>query len=93
MATVEEGWKNLEVIAKKSESKMGKKKLWEADLKSFLEGLKAAKEMVATDPAGAKAKADQLKRFIDAYDEYFRQLAAKPGKPPATGKNSSHRND
>jgi len=47
MATVEEGWKNLEVIAKKSESKMGKKKLWEADLKSFLESLKAAKEMVA----------------------------------------------
>jgi hypothetical protein len=72
---------------------MGKKKLWEADLKSFLEGLKAAKEMAAADPAGTKAKADQLKRFIDTYDEYFKQLAAKPRKPSATGKNSSHRND
>jgi hypothetical protein len=81
------------VLAKKSESKMGKKKLQEADLKSFLEGLKAAKERVATDPAGAKANADQLKRFIDTYEEYFKQLAAKPGKPPATGKNSSHWND
>ena len=40
------------VIVKKAESRMRKRKLWQADRKSFLEGLKAAREMVNTDPAG-----------------------------------------
>jgi hypothetical protein len=89
VAALEEGWRNLEVIAKRVEPKMGKTKLWEADLKNFREGLKAAKEMVNADPAGAKAKADQLTRFIDTYGEYFKRLTVNPGKPPATRKKAT----
>ena len=93
VAALEEGWRNLEVIAKRAEHKMGKKKLWEADLKNFLEGLKAAKEMVNADPAGAKAKADQMTRFIDTYGEYFKHLAANQKKPPAPRKKASTSED
>ncbi len=83
VARLEEGWQNLEMAAKKIESKLGNnKRLWETDANSFLEGLKAAKEMVATDPAGVKLKADHLQRFIDTYSIMFKQMAAAPAKPP-----------
>jgi len=93
VAALEEGWRNLEVIVKRAEHKMEKKKLWEADLKNFLEDLKAAKEMVNTDPAEAKEKAGQLSRFIDTYGEYFKRLTTNPGKSPATRKKAGARED
>ncbi len=80
VASLEEGWTNLQAAAKKAEGKMGKSKLWEVDSQSFLDGLKAAKGMVATDPAGVKAKAQHLQRFLDVYGATFKQMAANPAK-------------
>jgi hypothetical protein len=82
VAGLEEGWKNLETAAKGVEKKMkDQKDAWEADTKAFVDGLKAAKDMIATDPAGAKAKANELKAIIDKWDAAFKELAAAPAKP------------
>ncbi|MCX5847362.1 MAG: hypothetical protein NTW12_13550 [Deltaproteobacteria bacterium] len=79
VAGLEEGWKNFETAAKGVEKKMkDKKDAWEADTKAFVDGLKAAKDMIATDPAGAKAKAGELKAIIDRWDAAFKELAAAP---------------
>ena len=79
VAGLEEGWKNLETAAKGVEKKMkDKKDAWEADTKVFVDGLKAGKDMIATDPAGAKAKAGELKAIIDRWDAAFKDLAAAP---------------
>jgi hypothetical protein len=74
VARLEEEWKNLQALAKKVEAKMQKKKLWENDAKTFTEGLKAAKEMIATDPVRAKLKIDALRLFIPSYTKLFKQL-------------------
>ncbi len=77
IASVEDGWKNLEAAEKKVEKNMKEKKAdWDADAKTFADGLKGAKDMVATDPAGAKAKAGELKGIIDKWDAAFKELAA-----------------
>ena len=79
VTVLEEGWKNLETAAKGVEKKMkDKKEAWEADTKTFADGLKSAKDMIATDPAGAKAKASELKAIIDRWDTTFAELAAAP---------------
>ena len=79
VAGLEEGWKNLETAAKGVEKKMkDKKDAWEADTKAFVDGLKAGKDMIATDPAGAKAKTGELKAIIDRWDAAFKELAAAP---------------
>ena len=83
---LEEDWKNLQVLAKKVEPKLAKKKPWENDSKTFTERLKAAKEMVATDPVSAKLKIDSLRPFIDSYAKIFKQIEAAPEKPQATRK-------
>jgi hypothetical protein len=76
---LEEGWKNLETAAKDAEKKMkDKKDAWEADTKAFMDGLKAAKDKIATDPAGAKAKAGELKAIIDRWDTALKELTAAP---------------
>ncbi|MHB8829703.1 MAG: hypothetical protein ACYC6Q_09300 [Syntrophales bacterium] len=77
VAALEEGWKNLEAIISKEGPRMRRRKIWQANLKNFQEGLKAAKEMVNSDPAAAKAKALQLKDFIEDYNDYFQNLAPK----------------
>ncbi len=84
IARLEADWENLQVLAKKMSTKLEKKKLWEADAKNFAEGLKAAKNMVATDPVSAKLKIDALRPFIDAYIAIFKQLEAAPAKPKTT---------
>jgi hypothetical protein len=77
VAGLEEGWNNLQVAAKNvEEDLMDKKEAWEADSKSFTEGLAAARGMIATDPAGAKMKAGELKSVIDKWDATFKELAA-----------------
>jgi hypothetical protein len=87
VASLEDGWKNLEVTAKTVEKKMKDKKAdWDADAKAFAEGLKATKDMIAADPAGAKAKAGDLKAIIDKWDATFKELAAAPAKTEAPKK-------
>jgi hypothetical protein len=82
VVSLEEGWKNLETAAKNVEKKMkDKKDAWAADTKTFLDGLQATKDMIASDPAGAKAKSGELKSILDKWDAAFKELAAAPAKP------------
>jgi hypothetical protein len=87
IASLEDGWKNLEATAKKVEKKMkDKKDAWDADAKAFAEGLKATKDMIAADPAGAKAKAGELKTITDKWNAAFNELAGAPAKTEAPTK-------
>ena len=87
VASLEEGWKNLEGAAQKVAKKMkDKKDMWDADVKAFTEGLKTTKDMIATDPSGAKTKGVELKAIIDRWDATFKELAAAPVKPEAVKK-------
>jgi len=87
VAAVEDGWKNLADAAKGVEKKMkDKQEAWTADAKVFEDGLKATKDMIAGDPAGAKKKAAELKSIIDKWDATFKELAAIPDKPVKKGK-------
>jgi len=54
---------------------------WEADAKAFVDGLKAAKDSIAADPIGAKAKAGELKAAIEKWDAAFKEMLAAPAKP------------
>jgi hypothetical protein len=82
VAALEEGWKGIEDSLKKVEKKMkDQKAAWEADAKSFVDGLKASKEMIAADPLGAKTKASELKAVIEKWDAAFKEMAAAPAKP------------
>ena len=82
VAALEEGWKSIEDSVKKIEKKMkDQKEAWEADAKSFVDGLKASKEMIAADPLGAKTKAGELKAVIEKWDATFKEMAAAPAKP------------
>jgi len=84
VARLEEDWKNLQILAKKVEAKLEKKKIWENDARTFSERLKAAKEMIATDPISAKLKIDALKPFISSYTALFKQLEVAPEKRQRT---------
>ena len=84
VARLEEDWKNLQTLAKKVEAKLEKKKIWENDARTFSERLKAAKEMIATDPISAKLKIDALKPFISSYTALFKQLEVAPEKRQRT---------
>jgi hypothetical protein len=87
IAALEDGWKNLAAAAKDVEKKMkDKQEVWAADMKNFEDGLKATKDMVAVDPAGAKKKAGELKSLLDKWDATFKELAAIPDKPVKKGK-------
>jgi hypothetical protein len=82
VAALEEGWKGVEASVKKIEKKMkDQKEAWEADAKSFVDGLKASKEMIAADPLGAKKKAGELKAVVEKWDAAFKEMAAAPAKP------------
>jgi hypothetical protein len=84
LPSLENNWKNLEAAAKKVEKKMtDKAEEWAADQKAFAEGLQSAKDLIAKDPVGAKAKADELKSIIDKWDATFKELAAAPAKAGA----------
>ena len=87
LASFEQAWKNLEATASKMAKQMkDKKDAWVADAKAFANGTAKAKEMVAADPAGAKAKLDELKAMVDKWDNTFKEMAAAPAKPPAAKK-------
>jgi hypothetical protein len=81
VAALEEGWTSIENSVKKIEKKMkDQKEAWEADAKSFVDGLKASKEMIAADPLGAKTKAGELKAIVEKWDATFKEMAAGPAK-------------
>jgi len=87
VAALEEGWKSIEDSVKKIEKKIkDQKDAWEADAKSFVDGLKASKEMIASDPLGAKAKTGELKAVVEKWDAAFKEMAAAPAKPEAKKK-------
>jgi hypothetical protein len=87
LAAVEAAWQGIEAAAKAVEKKMkDKKEAWIADAKAFGENLKAAKEMIATDAAAAKAKAGELKGVIEKWEATFKELAAAPDAPTAPAK-------
>ena len=88
LAPVEEAWKKLEPMAQKIPSKMKDKiEAWAADAKAYADGLAKVKEMIATDPGGAKAKVDELKAMVDKWENAFKEMAAaipaKAAAPPA----------
>lgn len=79
LAALEESWQNVKASAKKFEKSMKEQKEdWEADVKFFEEGLKTGKEMLATDPAGTKAKIDELKTVVEKWDADFKEKASAP---------------
>lgn len=87
LASLEEGWKNLEASAAQLKNKMkDKKEEWEAAVKTFTEGLNDAKTKVPTDPLAVKTKAGELKSLIEKWDATFKELAAAPAKPEKKGK-------
>ena len=87
LTAVEESWKNIQAAAKKVEKSMKEEKEdWGADLKFFEEGLKAGKEMIATDPAGTKAKIDELKNVVEKWDAIIKEKAAAPVPEVKKGK-------
>lgn len=82
VASLEADWGKLQTLARKVEKKLEKKKLWEADAQTFRAGLKATRELIATDPISAKLKFNALRPFIDSYTMIFKQLEAVPEKSP-----------
>jgi len=87
LKTLEDKWKKLRVTATKMEKKLkAKKQAWTADAKAISEGLAKSKEMIASAPAEAKAKLDELKTMIDRWETTFREVAKSPSKPKAKPK-------
>jgi len=81
LVSLEDSWKNLEAAVKKAEKSLkDKKDIWTTDAKAFEEGMKATKDMIASDPVGAKAKASELKAIIDKWDATVKELSATPVK-------------
>ena len=90
LKALEEDWKKLNVTAKKMEKKLkDKKKAWTDDAKAIKEGLGTSRKMIASAPADAKAKLDELKTMIDRWENTFKEMAASASKPKATRKNKS----
>ena len=87
LASIEEAWKDLEAKAQKIAKKMKNKKgAWVADSKTVTDGLVKAKEMIASDPAGAKPKLDELQALVDKWEDILKKMAATPAKSPAAKK-------
>ena len=90
LKTVEAEWNKLRATAKKMEKKLkNKKQAWMTDAKTIQEGLGKSKKMIASAPAEAKAKLDQLKTTIDKWETTFKEMAASSSKAKATKKKKS----
>jgi hypothetical protein len=90
LKTLEEKLKKMRVTAQKMEKKLkDRKRAWTADAKAIKEGLGRSKEMIASAPAEAKAKLDELKTMIDKWEATFKEMATSPSKAKATKKNKS----
>ena len=85
LKALEGAWKKLGTTAKKMEKKLKeKKKSWLAEAKTIREGLAKAKEMIASSPAEAKSKLDELKPLIEKWENIFKEMATT--KPKTTKK-------
>lgn len=73
IAGIDADWKKQQANVKENGKALSKDD-WNADVKAFAEGLKAAKELIATDPAAAKVKADELKAMIAKWDTAVKDL-------------------
>jgi hypothetical protein len=62
-----------------------------AGANTISEGLAKAKEMISTDPLGAKAKSEGLKAIVDKWENTFKTMAATPKKPEAVKKKAVNR--
>ena len=90
LKTLEEKWKKMRVTAKKMEKKLkDKKQAWTADAKAIKEGLGRSKEMIASAPAEARAKLDELKTMIDKWEAAFKEMTPSASKPKTTKKKKS----
>jgi hypothetical protein len=65
------------------------KQAWRADAKAISEGLAKSKEMIASAPAEARAKLDELKSMIDRWGATLKEMARSPSKPKTTKKKKS----
>ena len=90
LKTLEEEWNRLRVTADKMEKKLkAKKQAWAADAKAMSEGLAKSREMIASAPAEAKTKLDEVKTMIDRWETTFREMAKAPSKPKTAEKKKS----
>ena len=90
LKTLEEEWKKLRVTANKMEKKLkDKKQVWTADAKAINDGLGRSQEMIASAPAEARAKLDELKTMIDRWENTFKEMAKVPAKTKPTKKKKS----
>jgi len=87
LTALEGAWKKLEAAAKKVGKKLkDKKEAWTTDAKAISEGLSKAKEMIANDPAGAKAKLDEMKALVERWNNTFKEMTAPAAKSAPTPK-------
>jgi hypothetical protein len=92
LAGIEEAWKSVEASAKKVEKKMkDQKDAWAADAKAIGEGMAKVKEMVAVDPAGAKAKFGEVKALVEKWGNAIKDMAAAPAKPEPPKKETKEK--
>jgi hypothetical protein len=66
ITSLEEDWENFKAVAGTIDKK--RKDDWEADVKAFTDGVKAAKEMAVNDPASVKSKVADLKAIIGKWN-------------------------
>jgi hypothetical protein len=89
LKTLEAEWNKLRATAKKLEKKLkDKRQAWTADAKAIQEGLGKAKKMMASAPAEAKSKLDELKTKIDQWEATFKEIASS-AKAKVTKKKKS----
>lgn len=86
LADTEKRWQELEgkvkVVAKKLKAEQ--KQAWEADAKSVMEALQAAKAAAGNDPVAAKAKLTMVAAALDKWEAEWKALATptKVAKKP-----------
>jgi len=86
VANLEKAWENLKAAANNVKKKIKDKEMrddWAAFTKTFTEDIKATKQKIVTDPAGAKANIDELMSIIERWNAAFKELLTPP-KPKAT---------
>jgi len=91
IASLERDWKNLKINARGVEKRMKDKEMkddWAALNRSFPEDLKAIKDKIISDPAGAKANVDELEDILERWDTAFKELAASAPSHKATEKKA-----
>lgn len=95
VANLEKVWENLKSTAKNVKNKIKDKEMkndWAAFTKTFTEDIKATKEKIVTDPAGAKSNINELMSIIERWDAAFKGLSApstsKTAKPKAKSSNT-----